>query len=222
MSKSQGIFKDIFKKIIHHHLFVLCIVRLIQFYTEFIFLTSRIEICINHKSANILRSNAVCFLTLWHGKMILFPKVMSCFGKFQVLTSLHKDGEYVDKFIQLYGHKSIRGSSDKNGLSAIREIIKSIENNNRIIITPDGPRGPRYKVNSAVTNLASRFKIPILIIAFVASRFKVLNSWDAFEIPLPFTKIIIDISSPHFFYKKHNSQLEYLMRKQIEDLSNKV
>ena len=222
MIKYKSILKGFLKKLLNHDLSVLCITKIIQFYLEFVFLTSTIEINIHNEATHILNSNKVCFLTLWHGRIIVFPRIMQKFGKFKVLTSLHKDGKYVDKFIRLYGHETIRGSSYKGSLSATKNIINSIKNKESIVITPDGPRGPKYKVNSAITNLASKFKIPIISISFASSKAKILKSWDEFTIPLPFSKILIDISAPTLFNEKQNSKLEILMIKQMIDLENQL
>jgi lysophospholipid acyltransferase (LPLAT)-like uncharacterized protein len=222
LAKYKSILKRFLKTLLNHNLSVLCITKIIQLYLEFVLLTSSIKINTNKEAINILNSNKVCFLTLWHGRIIVFPKIMQKFGKFKVLTSLHKDGKYVDKFIRLYGHETIRGSSYKGSLSATKNIINSIKNKESIVITPDGPRGPKYKVNSAITNLASKFKIPIISISFASSKAKILKSWDEFTIPLPFSKILVDISAPTLFNEKQNSKLEILMIKQMRDLENQL
>ena len=59
---------------------MLCITKIIQIYLEFVFITSKVDTHINDKAIDILNSNEVCFLTLWHGKIIVFPKIMRKFG----------------------------------------------------------------------------------------------------------------------------------------------
>ena len=127
MAKYKSILKRFLKTLLNHNLSVLCITKIIQLYLEFVLLTSSIKINTNKEAINILNSNKVCFLTLWHGRIIVFPKIMQKFGKFKVLTSLHKDGKYVDKFIRLYGHETIRGSSYKGSLSATKNIIRNLQ-----------------------------------------------------------------------------------------------
>ena len=147
---------------------------------------------------------------------------MRRFGRFKVLTSFHKDGKYVDQFVKLYDHDTIRGSSYKGALSATKSIIKSIHNNEKIVITPDGPRGPRYKVNSAITNIAAKFNIPIICLSFAATKSRTLKSWDNFTIPLPFAKILVNISAPYQYNKRQNNELEKIMLKQLRQLDNQV
>ena len=64
---------------------MLCITKIIQIYLEFVFITSKVDTHINDKAIDILNSNEVCFLALWHGKIIVFPKIMKKFGKFNDL-----------------------------------------------------------------------------------------------------------------------------------------
>jgi lysophospholipid acyltransferase (LPLAT)-like uncharacterized protein len=182
--------------------------------------TSRIVIDIDPASEIVLSSKKPCFITLWHGRILVFPKIMAKYGEFIVLTSAHNDGQYIDKFISLYGHKTIRGSTYRGGLLATKDIIKNIHDKNRIVITPDGPRGPKWKINSVVTNIAARFDIPIIHVSFSSTKVKILNAWDKFMIPMPFAQILIKISSPDFFETKDDIRLENMMVRQSKDLDS--
>ena len=101
-------------------------------------------------------------------------------------------------------------------------IIKCIKEKKSIVITPDGPRGPKYKINSAIIRLASKLQVPIISMSFSSSKVKVLNSWDYFIIPLPFSKIFINISSPNCSRQMQNNQLEMIMCNQTKRLDHKA
>ena len=212
--------KNFFKYLLGLDIIIFFIAKIIQVYLEIVFFTSKLIFEIDPNAEKALASKKVCFITLWHGRILIFPKIMKKYGSFKVLTSLHKDGKYIDKFVRLYEHQSIRGSTYRGGLSAIKDIMGSIQNSS-IVITPDGPRGPGYKINSAVTNIAAKFNVPIICISFSATRVKVLSTWDKFMIPLPFTKIIINISTQHYFKVQDNEKLEKLMLQQMELLDKK-
>ena len=216
----QKYIKKLIKYLLGLDVIVFCITKIIQLYLEVVFLTSQIFFEVDLTTEKFLTSKQVCFITLWHGRVLIFPKIMKKYGAFKVLTSLHKDGKYIDKFVRLYGHKTIRGSTYKGSLLATKDIVKSIKNSS-IVITPDGPRGPGYKVNSAITNIATKFNIPIICISFSATKVKILNTWDKFMIPLPFTKIIVNISTPHYFEMQNNEKLEKLMLQQVKSLDKK-
>ncbi len=115
----------------------------------------------------------------WH-ESILFP--LKSRGKLAMLISQHADGELVAQICRHYRVKTIRGSKTRGGDSALLELIKVARDSN-IGITPDGPRGPRRKVQPGVISLASLTGLPILSfgVGFVdAWRAK---SWDRFAIP---------------------------------------
>ena len=206
------------KKILRHAYVIKFGALFIKYYLKLVYFTSKVELEVNDRTADFLRSDNACLITIWHGKILVIPEVGSHFGVFKVLASRHRDGKYIDEFISLYGHQSIRGSSFTGKILALRKIIKQIKDKQKIVITPDGPRGPRYKVNSIVTKLALQFKIPIIHISYAASRVKILRTWDRFNIPLPFCKLIVRISEPVYFRQQQDRKLEQLMLKQMQEV----
>ena len=62
--------------------------------------------------------------------------------------------------------------------------------------TPDGPRGPRYQVQPGLVLVAKRTGAPILPMTFGAQWKRVLTSWDAFLLPLPFSRIVVVYGEP--------------------------
>jgi len=206
------------KRILRNILVIKLVSLLIKYYLKFVYLTSKIDLDVSDKTAAFLSSQNACLITIWHGKILMIPEVVTHFGVFQVLASRHIDGKYIDEFIKLYGHQSIRGSSFAAKILALRNIIKQIKKNQKIVITPDGPRGPRYKVNSIVTKLATKFNIPVVYISYAASRVKILGTWDWFNIPLPFCKIIVHISERYYFLQQEDRKLEQLMLKQMQEV----
>ena len=55
-------------------------------------------------------------------------------------------------------------------------------------MTPDGPRGPKQKCHAGVVQLARLSGIPVIPVAYAVRRTKVLDSWDRFHVPLPFSR----------------------------------
>jgi lysophospholipid acyltransferase (LPLAT)-like uncharacterized protein len=51
------------------------------------------------------------------------------------------------------GLSVVTGSSSKGGAHALREMIRLLKRGFRIGITPDGPRGPRMRVQMGHRNL---------------------------------------------------------------------
>ena len=104
------------------------------------------------------------------------------------MISASRDGALLANIVQRFGIEPIRGSSSRRGPQALLEARTLIERNNSIVITPDGPRGPVYKVQDGIIQLAKLTGRPIIPIANF-TKWKIrLRSWDRFQIPLPFAR----------------------------------
>jgi lysophospholipid acyltransferase (LPLAT)-like uncharacterized protein len=65
------------------------------------------------------------------------------------------------------------------------------------LITADGPKGPAQQVKDGVLRLAQKTGSVIVPIGWHASRVKVFTkTWDQFQIPLPFSRIIYAYGKP--------------------------
>ena len=65
-----------------------------------------------------------------------------------------------------------------------------------LILTPDGPRGPRRVVQPGLIGAARITGHPIVPAAVVAEKKFVLGSWDGFEIPQPFSRVLFRYGPP--------------------------
>jgi lysophospholipid acyltransferase (LPLAT)-like uncharacterized protein len=106
-----------------------------------------------------------------------------------VMTSHSADGEYIARVIQKFGFLAIRGSSSRGGSQALLEMRTLIQNNGTAVFTIDGPRGPRYVAKRGPVLLASMTGVPIIPFYVAVKNAWVLNSWDRFVIPKPFSRI---------------------------------
>lgn len=123
----------------------------------------------------------------WHGRLLMMPFVYKG-KKLGFLVSPHRDGQIVGKALERFGFHPILGSTNKNGSSALKEMVKTIQNGSDIAIVPDGPRGPRHRVQFGVIELARRTGRPVVPISFSASKRKIFKTWDRFLLPYPFSK----------------------------------
>ena len=67
-----------------------------------------------------------------------------------------------------------------------------------LVITPDGPRGPRQQLKAGLVQLAKLGDAPIIIMSFACSRGYRFASWDRFLVPCPFSTGIFCYSPPFF------------------------
>ena len=131
----------------------------------------------------------------WHGRMLIFTYSHRR-RKIQVLISQHHDGEIIARIIQRLGFGTVRGSTTKGGLKAIIQMVNKAKAGYDIAITPDGPKGPAFKVQPGVAFIAQRSRIPIIPITNSAEKRWTLGSWDKFIIPKPFSRVVIIIGKP--------------------------
>jgi lysophospholipid acyltransferase (LPLAT)-like uncharacterized protein len=112
------------------------------------------------------------------------------------LASKHGDGKIVGNVMNKFGFVNISGSSNNSkkkdrgiNIYDLKKIIKNLRKGYSLAITPDGPRGPKYKINSQIVNIAKLSGAKILPANCDISRSIRLNSWDKFIFPLPFSKL---------------------------------
>jgi lysophospholipid acyltransferase (LPLAT)-like uncharacterized protein len=112
------------------------------------------------------------------------------------LISPSVDGELGAMMVRRLGGYVIRGSSSHTGALALKDYFQAlIKENVSPIITPDGPRGPRFVFKPGAILLSQMSQRPMLPIAYAASRAR-LMSWDRFVLPMPFSRIAIGIGPP--------------------------
>jgi lysophospholipid acyltransferase (LPLAT)-like uncharacterized protein len=98
----------------------------------------------------------------------------------------------------LYGAHVVRGSGSYTGVRAVRGVHQAIVKD--LIspsITPDGPRGPRFKLKPGAIFAAQISRKPVVPLAYAAQPARLLKTWDRFVIPWPFAKVRIAIGEPY-------------------------
>ena len=69
-----------------------------------------------------------------------------------------------------------------------QKIAPLIRSGSRPMLTPDGPRGPVYKVQPGILFLAKKTGLPIIPVGTALSHKFTVGSWDRMRVPLPFGK----------------------------------
>jgi lysophospholipid acyltransferase (LPLAT)-like uncharacterized protein len=127
---------------------------------------------------------------IWHSDLLPLAYVFRN-KNFSVIVSSSRDGIRASAVAEKWNYSIIQGSSTRDGFSAYRQCIRSLQNNRNIAITTDGPKGPRGVVKSGIAHLCAMTKAPVLPIAIHPSKFWKLKSWDRMLIPKPFAKLTI-------------------------------
>ncbi len=140
-------------------------------------------------------------------------------SKTAAMISNSKDGQIIANTIHQLRIKSIRGSSSKNGHEVMMDAVELLRNKYNVLITPDGPRGPKYQIKPGVIRAAQLSGSPILPVCFCSTKGIFFPSWDRFFLPLPFGKALLNIAEPIYVpatltedeFEKHRLELEKIM-----------
>lgn len=129
-------------------------------------------------------------MAFWHGRILSTTWYFRKRG-IVVMTSMNFDGEYIARSIKMHGYGAARGSSSRGGLRALAEMARNLSSGKDVGFSVDGPRGPRYVAKLGPVILAKRTGAPIFCFHISTSHHLQLNSWDHFQIPLPFSRALL-------------------------------
>ncbi len=132
-----------------------------------------------------------CVGVTWHNRLCFFAAIFPADARRRTaaVVSASRDGQYIADLIAHLGLKSLRGSSSRRGAHALREAIHAVNGGMNVAFTPDGPRGPKYRMKVGPVMLASLTGGKVLPISVNASSYWQLRSWDNFQIPKPGAKL---------------------------------
>lgn len=138
--------------------------------------------------AGMVTGGEPCVVAFWHGMMI--PVWYRFRGGSVAVVSGSADGELLADYLTrgLRYATVIRGSSSRGGGEALAAMVEALKRR-RVLITPDGPRGPLHQAKPGALVAALRSSRPVLCCSWNASRAFVLGSWDGMLIPYPFARV---------------------------------
>lgn len=130
----------------------------------------------------------------WHENMLLLSYH---YGRPDVwiLISHHADGQLIAEITGKLGFRAVRGSTTRGGAEAVRQMLQ-IGTRDHLAITPDGPRGPRRKVQPGLLYTAARTGMPIVAAGISYKRAWRASSWDRLAFPYPFTRGVCIVTAP--------------------------
>jgi len=160
--------------------------------------TLRLQVEDPHNAMEFVRNHPVIF-AIWHNRLLMLPRVFDpsfptrqSFG----LISASRDGDLIASFIERSGYGTIRGSSSRKGMLALRQLVDTLAAGSNVLLTPDGPRGPVYEASQGVVFLAQKSGASIVPIHMEYSSSWRLKSWDRFVVPRPFAKLRAIFGAP--------------------------
>jgi lysophospholipid acyltransferase (LPLAT)-like uncharacterized protein len=168
-----------------------------------IYLCSRKEIVVDPEVERMWEREESMIISLWHDQLLLMAKAYK--HKAQILISASRDGELIARAMAYMGQKAVRGSSSRGGSAAFKQLLRLAREPYDLVITPDGPRGPRHELKEGVVHLArlsGRAVVPMSMVCSSGHRFA---SWDRFLLPFPFGRLVFVYGHPVYFSKSESA-----------------
>ncbi len=176
------------KRVLRSRLGLASLAWLFARYTGLVYATSRWQTLGREEADALLRAGRPFIAAFWHGRLMMAPQGWRAEPVMHVVVSRHRDGESIARAVRHLGVATIRGSRTRGGAAALRASLRLLREGGYLGITPDGPRGPRMRVQPGIIALARLSGVPILPATYAVSRRKVAGSWDHFVIALPFSR----------------------------------
>lgn len=178
--------------------------HLILNFVRVLTLTLRIDRKQRAFSRSLSKNGKNVIYAFWHSDMIVPGFMLRKLGV-KVLVSQHRDGGYLADALEMAGFDTVRGSSTRGGARAMVQLTKSARKGSSVMITPDGPRGPRHIVQPGIIFLAKKTGLPIIPMSVKTSKYWQLPSWDKFVIPKPFSKLTLVFGKPIYVSPELNN-----------------
>ena len=195
-----------FKRLMRSKIMQALLGGLVALWMTFVKYTTRWDVIYPERAQPVIDSGNGLIALTFHSRFLLLTSAWK--KRYQhphVLISRSRDGGIVAWTCHWLGLSTVRGSAKnaaktkvKGGGQAGRDILGAIEAGGCIVITPDGPRGPRQRVPLGPFRLARLSGVPILPCTFAVKNRKQFDSWDRFVLPLPFGKGRIVWGTPEY------------------------
>lgn len=161
---------------------------------------------------------------IWHNRLALaldvrrvYLQTMRSTRPLAAIVSASKDGGILARVLERFDTQPVRGSTSRRGPQALLELTTWSARGHDLAITPDGPRGPRYHVQPGVVALAQVTGRAVVPVCYTLSRKWVLNSWDGFQIPLPFARCRMVLGEPLHIPRHLSEEQREHWRVQLEE-----
>ncbi len=166
-----------------------------------------------------------CILVLWHNRLAITSEILVRYAphfSYTALVSNSRDGDPLTLLAHSYSQgNTIRVPHNARHI-ALKKVSESLKHKSEIVvITPDGPRGPRYAVKPGIAWLAQETQATLIPFSWTADKYWELNTWDRFRFPKFFSRIKITFGPP---FELASSQIEDrgLIQEEITQALNKL
>ena len=141
-----------------------------------------------------------CIIMLWHNRLVMVSEILEAFASqfiYTAFVSKSRDGEPLALLAESYKSGRALRVPHNARHAALTQMIGVLKKSREVVlITPDGPRGPRYIVKRGIVVAARESGAKIVPFSWKANRSWELNTWDKMIIPKPFSQIDVCFGAP--------------------------
>lgn len=129
----------------------------------------------------------------WHEHLLPLTCLLAG-QELATLASRDRDGEIVSRVLRRLGYDVARGSSTRGGSAGFRQLARSFASGRGVILTGDGPRGPRRSLKEGTARIAALTESSVTVVGVAATSGLRLPSWDRFVIPAPGATVFVSLA----------------------------
>jgi lysophospholipid acyltransferase (LPLAT)-like uncharacterized protein len=136
-------------------------------------------------------------IAFWHDQLLgLLASLWNRGDRYAVLVSRHADAEPIARAAARLGLAVVRGSSARGGAEAVAALAAARRRGCHVIVTPDGPKGPRHRASGGALVLARRWQCEIVPLGCAMRPRWRAGSWDRLQVPVPFARVAVVEGEP--------------------------
>ena len=194
------------RRLIRHPTTQAALAKALGFYLALVFRTTRWTLLGEpHLAAALGDTGRPILAAFWHERLPMMPMLWLraraaeprlAAVRAHVLVSRHRDGRFIGDIVRRFRLELVHASTSRGGAAGMRRLLRVLGEGDMVVITPDGPRGPRRSAAPGVAQLAALAGIPVLPCAARTSRARILGSWDRMVLPLPFARGVLVMGPP--------------------------
>ncbi|MBF0249526.1 MAG: lysophospholipid acyltransferase family protein [Alphaproteobacteria bacterium] len=193
---------------------------LIALYLRVVRLTGRWETRGEDDVQRLMDAGQPLIFCFWHGRLISNIFCWRNEAVLHILSTPHRDGQIAARSYNRFGIQTIWGSTKKGGTGAVREILKVLKDGGVIGITPDGPKGPRQRMQKSAIDMARMTGAMLVPVSNATTRCKWLGTWDRMVLPLPFGRGVFAFGEAMEIPRKASDEEFERIRAAFEDRLN--
>ena len=179
--------------------------KLLSWIMRLWFGTCRITVHNGDIMSSVKRGDTNIIASFWHYSIIFIFYFVRNYSA-TAMVSASRDGEYIARLAGELGFNTVRGSKNNKGVEALKGMLRAVRSGDNGAIVADGSQGPARKAQAGALLVAAKTGKPVVPIAWSASNYFTIKSWDKTAIPKPFSRVDFYYGQPMYLPRKISAE----------------